>query len=237
VDDRSADLLRVYLLGSLDFDQAMQLQRGLAFQLAERGGAALILCEHPPLITVGRQGGPGHIRATPQELAARQWSVRWVHRGGGTFLHLPGQLAIYPLLPLDRRGLSVRGFLDRLHRVLVAVLDDFSVAGRTRRDQAGVWVEDRLIAAVGVAVCRWVSTFGAVFNIDPDLTLFRLVQTGGEAPMTSLARERRGALRPSLVRQRLVEHFRDEFGFAQTDVLFHPPGPPTTGHERLTPAR
>src|SRR5262245_24583558 len=124
-------LLRVYLLGSLEFDSALQLQRSLAYQLSEqRQGADLILCEHPPLITVGRQGSPGHIQLTLDELAARQWSVRWVHRGGGTFLHLPGQLAVYPLLPLDHCGLSVRDYIDRLQRVLVAVLDDFGVAGR-----------------------------------------------------------------------------------------------------------
>src|SRR5262245_13806110 len=84
-------LLRVYLLGSLEFDSALQLQRSLAYQLSEQDhDAALILCEHPPLITVGRHGSPAHIQLSLEELAARRWSVRWVHRGGGTFLHLPG---------------------------------------------------------------------------------------------------------------------------------------------------
>jgi lipoyl(octanoyl) transferase len=226
--------LRVHLLGSLDFDAALRLQRALVYQFSGRApGAALILCEHPPLITVGRHGSPGHIRAGRDELASRGWPVRWVSRGGGTVLHVPGQLAVYPVLPLAPLGLDVRGYLRSLQQVLVAVVDDFGILATTRPDEAGVWVGPRLIAAVGVAVRQQVTTFGACLNIDPDLTLFRLVQCGtrDDGPMTSLARERRGPLRPALVRQRLVEHFRDEFGFDQADVLFQAPAEP--GHVRL----
>ena len=225
--------LRTYLLGSLEFDQALALQRGLVYQLSGGAPAALILCEHPPLITVGRHGGPGQIHAGPGELASRGWAVRWVPRGGGAVLHLPGQLAVYPVLPLGRLGLGVAAYIELLQEVLVAVLDDFGVSGQTRAGQAGVWVGRRPIAAVGVAVRHGVSTFGAVLNIDPDLTLFRLVEAGapGDGPMTSLARERRGPPRAALVRQRLLEHFAGRFGFGETDLVFHPPGQP--GHERL----
>jgi lipoyl(octanoyl) transferase len=156
-----------------------------------------------------------------------------VPRGGGTFLHLPGQLAVYPILPLARLSLSVTAYLDGLHQVFVRLLDDFGVRGQTRPGQAGVWVGNRLLAGVGVGVRNGVTTFGGVFNIDPDVTLFRFVHTGGPAdgPMTSLARERRGALRPALVRQRIIEHFADRFGFDRTELLFHPPARP--GHQRL----
>ncbi len=226
--------LQVYLLGSLPFDAAVRLQRGLVYQLSGRdAGGALILCEHPPLVTIGRHGSPAQLRAGPEELAARGWPVRWVSRGGGAVLHLPGQLAVYPVLPLAGLGLDVRGYLGRLHQALIALLDDFGVRAETRRDQAGVWVGSRLVAAVGVAVRQQVTTFGAWLNVDADLTLFRLVQCGGrdDGPMTSLARERRGPVRPALVRQRMVEHVRDGLGFAQADVLFQAPTEP--GHVRL----
>ena len=95
--------LQVYLLGSIDFESALALQRRLIYQVAgERSGAALVLCEHPPLITVGRQGSRSHILCDSEELRARRWKVRWVNRGGGCLLHQPGQLAVYPILPLDR---------------------------------------------------------------------------------------------------------------------------------------
>lgn len=234
MNDRSPGLLRVHLLGTLTFDAVLSLQRDLAARLAYwRDGAALVLCEHPPLITVGRQGSPGDILAAPDDLATRGWPVRWVHRGGGTILHLPGQLAVYPIVPLDLLGLTVRDYLHRLQAVLAAVLNDFSVAGGIRSDPTGMWVNDRPIAALGIAVRRGVTSFGATLNVDPDLTLTRLVVPAGGSAPTSLARERRGPLRQALVRQQLVEHFRDCFGFADTDVLFSPPGEP--GHQRLTP--
>ena len=217
--------LRVYLLGTVEFEAALALQRALAYEVSgERGTAALVVCEHPPLITVGRQGGPAQLRCDLDELRARRWRVRWVNRGGGCLLHLPGQMNVYPVLPLDRLGLGVEAYLHRLQRVVVAVLDDFSVKAATRPGRAGVWVGERLIAGVGVAVRDWVAYYGVALNIDPDLTPFRLVQTGpGDGPMTSLARERHGPLRPALVRERLLEAFADRFGFARTTLFFDHP--------------
>src|SRR5262245_24795126 len=108
-------VLQTYLLGLVEFEAALVLQRMFVYQVAgDRGRAALLLCEHPPLITVGRQGSRGHIHLEPEELTALRWPVRWVNRGGGCLLHLPGQLAAYPILPLDAFGLGLQGYLDRL---------------------------------------------------------------------------------------------------------------------------
>src|SRR6266446_2379113 len=118
--------LDVYLFDAVDFTTWLGLQRRLVFDVSgDRGRAVLVLCEHPPVISVGRQGSRDQIHFEPRELMLRGWSVRWVNRGGGCVLHLPGQLAIYPILPLNRLGLGVQAYLDRLHEVLVAVLGDF----------------------------------------------------------------------------------------------------------------
>src|SRR5437588_11512158 len=90
--------LQVYLLGTVDFEDMLQCQRRLVYEVSgDRSRAALLLCEHPPLISVGREGSREHIRFEPKDLAAREWPVRWVNRGGGCLLHLPGQLAVYPI--------------------------------------------------------------------------------------------------------------------------------------------
>jgi lipoyl(octanoyl) transferase len=161
-------VLRVYLLGCVEFEAALRLQKALLYETAgSRGEAALILCEHPPLLTVGRHGGPADVQYGPEELRARRWRVRWVNRGGGTWLHLPGQLAIYPILPLDRLGLGLEAYLCRLGRVLVNVLDDFGVCAEAKG--MGVRIDGRPIAVLGAAVRDWVTYFGAVLNIHPDL--------------------------------------------------------------------
>jgi lipoyl(octanoyl) transferase len=218
--------LQVYLLGSVEFEAALGLQRRLVYQVAgDRDTAALILCEHPPLITVGRSGSRAHILWEPNELRARRWSVRWVNRGGGCLLHLPGRLAIYPILSLDRLGLGVQAYLDRLQRVLVELLDDFNVPAQTRPGKAGLWVNSRPIAEIGIAVRNWVSYFGATLNVHPDLELFRSLRTGepGDGPMTSLVRERHAPLRPALVRERLLEHFTRHFACTRVSLFFSHP--------------
>jgi len=218
--------LRIYLLGAVEFEAALTLQRTLAFEMAgQRDSAALVLCEHPPILTVGRDGSPADIRCNINELRLRNWPVRWVNRGGGTLLHLPGQLAIYPILPLDWRRLGLADYLVRFQRILVAVLDDFSVPAETRPGQPGVWSGGRLVAGVGVAVRDWVAYYGAYLNIDADLIPFRIVRSGPseQEPMTSLVRERRSPLRPAMVRERLLEHFTAAFPFARTAVFSHHP--------------
>jgi lipoyl(octanoyl) transferase len=219
-------LLQVYLLGSVEFEAALALQRRLVYHVAgNRSAAALILCEHPPLITVGRQGSWAQILYEPEELQARRWTVRWVNRGGGSLLHLPGQLAIYPILALDQLGLAVPAYLDQLHDLIADVLGEFSIEASQNAGMADVWVGARPIAGIGVAVRHWVSYYGAFLNVNPDLHLLRHVRYGGAdaEPMTSLERERRGPLRPSLVRERLIERFADRFRFTRTALFFDHP--------------
>lgn len=218
--------LQVSLLGAVSFDAALALQRMLVYRTSgDRDSAALLLCEHPPLITVGRHGSRAHILFEPEELRHRGWPVRWVNRGGGCVLHLPGQMAVYPVLALDRPGLGIQAYLDRIQRVVLAVLDDFSVRGVIHAGRPGVWVNGRLIASVGVAVRDWVAYYGLYLNINPDLYPFRRVRCDPLAreSMTSLIRERRGLLRTSMVRERFVEHFAAVFGFERTSLFFHHP--------------
>lgn len=225
-DARQATGLHVYLLGTVDFDAALSLQRRLVYEIAEnRGHAALVLCQHLPLITVGRQGSFRHLLCDPDEMRSRRWHVRWVNRGGGCLLHVPGQLAVYPILPLDRLGLGPHEYLRQLQEVFVALLADFSVRAETRPNQAGVWVGSRLIAAVGLAIRAWVTYYGAALNVNPALEPFELIRCGGadELPMTSIERERKAPLSPSLVRQRLIEHFANRFGFTQTFLFTEHP--------------
>src|SRR5208337_28176 len=107
--------LQVYLLGCVPFEPLLRLQRRLHFEITgDRRQAALIVCEHPPTITVGRHGSRCHIHLEPEELQLRGWPIRWVSRGGGCILHVPGQLALYPVLPLDRLHCDINRYLHTL---------------------------------------------------------------------------------------------------------------------------
>src|SRR4051812_11267211 len=115
--------LEVYLLGLVDYEDALLLQRRIVYELGEGRGAALILCEHPPTISVGRSGSRAHIGPDDEMLRSLDIRVHWVSRGGGCVLHLPGQLAAYLAIPLRDHGLTLSGYLDGLHQAVVGVLE------------------------------------------------------------------------------------------------------------------
>jgi lipoyl(octanoyl) transferase len=238
-----AQTLQVYLLGSVEYEAFLRLQRRLQFDIAgDRTQAALIICEHPPLITVGRQGSRRHIRLENEELRLRRLGVRWVNRGGGCVLHGPGQLTMAPILPLDHFSCGVNEFLQRLGDTVRDLLADFSVPAEARAHDGGVWTGDRLLAALGVSVRDWISGYGAYINIHPALDLHRFVTTceTEQLPMTSLERERRGPVRPALVRERLIEHFRTRFGFARVALFSDHPvlhAPKPVAHASASAAR
>ncbi len=212
----------VYLLGTVDFDAALILQRRLVYEISgNRNRAALILCQHPSMITVGRQGSYAHILCDHEEMQTRQWSVRWVNRGGGCWLHGPGQLAIYPILPLDSLYLTLQEYISGLQSVIISLMRDFSVKGQTRVNQTGVWVANRQVASIGIAVRDWVTYYGMILNVNPALEGYQLVRSNGDddQPMTSLARERYGPISPSLVRQQLIEHFTQRFSFSEMSLF------------------
>jgi lipoyl(octanoyl) transferase len=221
---RSSLSLQVYLLGTVGFDALLRFQRRLHYEISgDRSQAALILCEHPPLITIGRHGSRAHILAEPSQLQLRGWPVRWVNRGGGCWLHQPGQISAYVLLPLDALGLCVDAYQRRLGAIVEAWAKDFHVRGVHKR--GGVWVGARLIAGIGCANHDWVSYFGLCLNINPVLEPYRLVRCAADAtdPMTSLERERRGRIRPSLARERFIDHFQMGFGFSRVSLFTEHP--------------
>ncbi|HEV3145702.1 MAG TPA: lipoyl(octanoyl) transferase LipB [Gemmataceae bacterium] len=206
--------LQIYPLGIVDFEEMLALQRRLVFEVSgDRSQGVLIICEHKPIITVGRQGSRTHIHFDPRELQLRDWPIRWVNRGGGCLLHLPGQWSIYPILPLDTLQLGLQQYLERLQHILLETARDCMVREAVvLPGQLGVWASQRLLAHVGVAVRDWVSYFGAALNVNADLEFFRKVHCGGSTlPMTSLIRERHLAVNPEVARQFLIDRFLEQF--------------------------
>jgi lipoyl(octanoyl) transferase len=229
--------VRTYLLGTLEFDETLAFQRRLADEVAEGGTPALICCEHPPLVTVGRSGSHAHMDLDLTNRAHRAWPVRWVNRGGGCWFHSPGQMALYPVLPLQRLGLGVREYVNRLQLCILEVVRELGVPGGASGPD--VLVGMRPVACIGAAVRDWTTYFGAILNVNPDLYHHRLVRAGPRhLPMTSLQRECRRPFRIGHVRERLVEHFIARFQFA--DTLFFS-GHPSLGRrariDALTAAR
>jgi len=219
--------LEVYMLGLVDFSEVQQLQRRVVYELGEQGGAVLILCEHPPTISVGRSGSRAHIGPDDDALRALGITVHWVNRGGGCVFHLPGQLAAYFALPLDTFDLTLSDYLDRLHTTILMVLGEFDLAGTFRADLPGVFSGQARIATVGVAVTRWIAYHGLTLNVGPYLGLFDVLDEPGigKVPLrhTSMEARRQRHTAMSKVREALVRRLEEVFGLERHHVYTQHP--------------
>lgn len=160
----------------------------LADQLAARERVwagepgVVLLCEHAPVITLGRSATPAHI-VDPGDTP-----VERIERGGEVTYHGPGQLMIYPVV----RVRSVVGFLER---VAAAIADTCAALGAPgaawRRDPAGVWLGDHKLAACGIHVARGVSVHGFALDVATPPAAWRKIRPCGlSVPQISLARAR-----------------------------------------------
>jgi len=171
-------------LGLRDYEEVWRLQK--EFVARRRAGEipdTVILVEHPPVFTIGRQASPGQTSsglfafADEDEWARRSLVV--VERGGGITFHGPGQLVGYPILDLKSRGRDLHRFLRDLEEVLIRTLRDFSLDAQRRPGLTGVWVGQKKIASIGIAVRHWVSYHGFALNVSVDLRYFRMIRPCG----------------------------------------------------------
>jgi lipoyl(octanoyl) transferase len=180
-------------LGRAPFADVAREQERLRAELAAGAGPeTLLLCEHEPVITLGRSARAADLLVPAAELARRDIDVTRATRGGGATYHGPGQLVGYPIVRL--RG-GVVGHVQAMARAVGAVLAELGVEAVWRRDAPGLWVGDEKICAFGVHVHRRVAIHGFALNVTTDLERFRLIvpcgMPEGRATSIRLVRARR----------------------------------------------
>ncbi len=189
--------LRCDWLGRVEYAPTWQLQLALRDALlAGHGEPRVLLCEHPPVITLGRSARPENILATPAALAAAGVAVHAIERGGDVTYHGPGQLMIYPILPIR----SVVSFLSAVGSALAATSAALGVPGATfRTNPAGLWLGDHKLAACGISLRHGISVHGWAYNLATPPAMWRLIRPcGGDAPQLSLSEARTLAALPPL---------------------------------------
>ncbi len=160
-------------LGQAQYLEVLDLQRRLV-QLRHENKVPdiLLLVEHEPVITLGRRGNTANVLSTPEELGSQGIQLYWVERGGDVTYHGPGQLVGYPVIHLTPRKLGVRTFVYLLEETIIRTLADFDIRAGREPQHRGVWVAGRKVAALGVAVRRWISFHGFALNVSPNLDHF-----------------------------------------------------------------
>ena len=209
----SAKTLQVRRLGRLEYGAALRVQKEteLAVRNRERPDA-LLLVEHPHVLTLGRRSLPGGVVAPPELLAARGVSVFETNRGGKVTYHGLGQLVGYPVINLSPDREDVHRYVRDLEEVLVRALADFGVESFRVKGLTGVHTGRGKVAAIGVHIARWVTTHGFALNVNTDLSYFNLIVACDGEPVTSM-KELTGRETPlAEVEDRVVARFAEVFG-------------------------
>jgi lipoate-protein ligase B len=201
-------------LGLISYGPACDLQREVV--AARKLGLVpdvLLLCQHPHVITLGRNGKREHLRASKCLLAQMNVEFHSIDRGGDITYHGPGQIVGYPIVDLTEHRRDVRWFVSQLEEVMMRATADFGVVTKRVEGQHGVWVDapsgEEKLAALGVHVSRWVTSHGLAYNASTDLRFFDLIVPCGIAGKraTSLERILGRAVNVNDVRSRLAEQF------------------------------
>lgn len=153
-------------IGRMAYDDALALQESMVEERIEgRISDTLILVEHDPVYTLGRNATRDNIVASGEELAARGIDVKATTRGGEVTYHGPGQIVGYPILHLGELQGRVVWYVEKLEQVLIDTLGSFGVTGRRDSINRGVWIDDEKVAALGVRVTRKVTMHGFALNV------------------------------------------------------------------------
>ena len=228
--DLGANRVEVLDFPHIDYQEAWDLQQNHLNALVERKVKArteaqappphrFLLCQHPPVYTLGRNGKMEHLLLSPQALAEQGFSFYKINRGGDITYHGPGQIVGYPILDLDHFFTDVARYVRSLEEVIIRTLQDFQLPSQRLTGASGVWLDAdtpqaRKICAIGVHLSRWVTMHGFALNVHTNLDHFKHIVPCGlqDKGVTSMQAEL-GPNCPSMqeVKLRIIEHFTQVF--------------------------
>jgi len=205
---------RLFDLGLIDYSAALLFQRNLLAEIRGRGfSAALVVCRHQPVITIGRTGSNGNIKVSASELKIKNIPVYRVERGGDVTYHGPGQMTAYPIFNLGCLKRDLHAYLRQLEGVAIALCSDFGVRASRRPPLTGVWVGEDKIASIGISVKNWFTYHGISINIKKrGMENFNLIRPCGmDISMTSLETVTQQHVSWEAAKERLIGRFREFF--------------------------
>jgi len=215
--------LRWAWLGRVPYRPTWELQESIRRRIRGEGAPDhLLLLEHDPVYTLGRNADPHDVLADETALASAGFEVVHSNRGGQVTYHGPGQLVGYPIVNLDPDRRDVRRYVRDLQEVLIRTLAGLGVVAERRegKDHIGVWVGEAKIASIGVHIAHWITVHGFALNVETDLAAFGGIVACGlpDVEMTSISRLLGRAPSPHEVARRLVDVFAEVFERSPIEV-------------------
>src|ERR1700687_3292859 len=215
-------------IGLISYEETYALQERLV--AARKAGAiadVLLLCEHPPVITFGRNANRENLLANENVLRQKNVSLHDTNRGGDITFHGPGQIVGYPILDLGAIRRDVHWYVRTLEEVMIRASADFGLAAFRIPGRTGIWVHpsarsaeaaaptvpEEKLAAIGVHISRWVTSHGFAYNVSTDLRYFDLIIPCGIADRkaTSLEKLLGRSVKREEIAPRIAKYFGEVF--------------------------
>src|SRR5467141_2258689 len=218
-------------LGLIGYAEAWELQKRVV--AARKAGAiedVLLLCEHSPVITLGRSGKRENLLASEHVLRQKGVEFHATDRGGDITYHGPGQIVGYPILNLGAIRRDVLWYVRMLEEAMIRATAELGVAAKRVEGKTGIWIEngnaEEKLAAIGVHISRWVTSHGFAYNVSTDLRYFDLIVPCGIADRkaTSLEKLLGRSVKREEIAPRIANHLGEVFGLelkqtSQTELL------------------
>ncbi|MBA4366192.1 MAG: lipoyl(octanoyl) transferase [Desulfobacterium sp.] len=206
----------------MDYEKVKDLQNQVVSgKVAGTLGAEVVIwVEHHPVITIGHHGGKENLMVSEDYLQEQKIPVIAAERGGNITYHGPGQLIAYPVVNLQRQGLSVTEYVRLLEQVMIMTCHEFSVQASRNPVNPGIFIGNRKLGSVGIAIRHGVSFHGFALNIDIALEPFQWIHPCGlrDIKITSLQKETSSPLNLKMIQRSAQQHFCALFGIEPVQV-------------------
>ena len=213
-------------LGLIDYAEAWALQKRIvAARKADAMEDVLLLCEHPHVITLGRNGKREHLLASERVLRQRGVEFHATDRGGDITYHGPGQIVGYPILNLAEIRRDVVWYVRTLEEAMIRATAEFGIEVGREAGKTGIWARTasgaaEKLAAIGVHISRWVTSHGFAYNVSTDLRYFDLIVPCGisDRKPASLEKLLDRRVERAEAAPRIVRHFGGVFSLEMRET-------------------
>lgn len=179
IDRGEKRLLRIDLGRTKYYDTWILQKKLVELRFNNKIPDCLLFTEHDPVITKGRGTNKDNLLVSVADLRAKHIDLVDVERGGDITFHGPGQAVMYPIVDLNLWGRDLHGYLRSLENMVIETLKEFGLEASTKKGLTGVWVTNNKLAAIGIAVSRWIAYHGVALNVTTDLEYFKYINPCG----------------------------------------------------------
>jgi lipoyl(octanoyl) transferase len=212
-------------LGTIGYAEAWALQKRIVTaRKADAIGDVLLFCEHPHVITLGRNGKRENLLASEHVLRQKGVEFFETSRGGDITYHGPGQIVGYPILNLGAIQRDVVWYVRMLEEAMIRATANFGITANRLAEKTGIWVRsghtEEKLGAIGVHISRWVTSHGFAYNVATDLRFFDLIVPCGiaDCKATSLEKLLERGVEESEVTPRIAKHLSELFGLEMKEA-------------------